>query len=125
MRSVTRTPDRTLSGRDTGGVTERRVTDIGTRATVAVAVALHPVGTGIPNVATGGLGGGFARLTPAGIRRAAGVTGVLMLASAASVRRGYRAGWATSLVLLPVTAVQGLVQSALGDDRDAATGGER
>lgn len=91
-------------GRDTGGVTERRATDIGTRATVAVVVALRSVGTGILNVATGGLGGEFARLIPAGVRRV---------------------GLATSLVLLPVTAVQGLVQSALGDDRDAATEGER
>lgn len=105
-------------GRDADGVTEREATDIGTRTTVAVVavVALLSVVTGILNVATGGLGGGFARLIPAGVRQAAGftgtLTGFLMLASAASLRRGYRVGWAASLVLLPVTAVQGLVQSS-------------
>jgi voltage-gated potassium channel len=97
---------------------ESRGAYLGTRATVTVvtAVAVLSVVTGIANIGTGGISGPFARLIPPSIRQVAGftgaLTGFLMLASAASLHRGYRVGWLSSLVLLPVTAAQGLLQSS-------------
>jgi voltage-gated potassium channel len=41
------------------------------------------------------------------------LTGFLMFASAAGLRRGLRAAWYSTLVLLPMTALQGLLQSNL------------
>ncbi|MEF8820186.1 MAG: NAD-binding protein [Haloferacaceae archaeon] len=91
---------------------------LGTHAavTVVTAVAVLSVVTGIANIGTGGISGPFARFVPAAVRQVAGftgaLTGFLMLASAASLHRGYRVGWFASLVLLPVTAAQGLLQSS-------------
>ena len=91
---------------------------LGTHAavTVVTAVAVLSVVTGIANIGTGGVSGPFARFVPAAVRQVAGftgaLTGFLMLASAASLHRGYRVGWFASLVLLPVTAAQGLLQSS-------------
>jgi len=99
-------------------VSDSRLARLGTRATVSVVtlVAVLSVVTGIANIGTGGIGGPFAGLVPGVIRQVAGftgaLTGFLMFASAASLSRGYRLGWYASLVLLPVTAVQGLIQSS-------------
>lgn len=99
-------------------VSSRERRRIGTHATVTVvaAVAVLSVVTGIANIGTGGLSGPLARFVPPAVRQVAGftgaLTGFLMLASAASLQRGYRLGWLISLVLLPVTAAQGLLQSS-------------
>ncbi len=96
-----------------------RVARLGARATVSVValVAVLSVVTGVANVGTGGIGGPFARLVPGAVRQVAGFTGTLtgfvLFASAASLARGYRLGWYVSLALLPVTAVQGLIQSSV------------
>ncbi len=100
------------------GVSATTSRRLGTRAavTVVTAVAVLSVVTGIANIGTGGISGPFARFVPAAVRQVAGftgaLTGFLMLASAASLHRGYRVGWLASLVLLPVTAAQGLLQSS-------------
>lgn len=50
------------------------------------------------------------------VRTAAGftgaITGFLMLLGVAGLRRGYRAAWFLTIVLLPITAAQGLIQSS-------------
>jgi voltage-gated potassium channel len=102
-----------------GAVSETRGAYLGTQATVTVVavVAALSVVTGIANIGTGGLSGPFVRFVPAAIRQVSGftgaLTGFLMLVSAASLRKGYRLGWTSSLVLLPVTAAQGLLQSSV------------
>jgi voltage-gated potassium channel len=107
-------------GADSGVVSsgEGRGAYLGTRATVTVVtvVAVLSIVTGVANIGTGGVSGPFAQLVPSAIRQITGftgaLTGFLMLASAASLQRGYRVGWLASLVLLPVTAAQGLLQSS-------------
>jgi voltage-gated potassium channel len=59
--------------------------------------------------------GPFARYIPPAVSQTAGftgsLTGFLMVMSAFGLRRGLRAAWYSTLVLLPVTAAQGLVQA--------------
>ncbi|WP_135821365.1 NAD-binding protein [Halostella litorea] len=92
---------------------------IGVRTTVwlVMAVAVLSVVTGIANITdTTVVFGPFADRIPPEIQRLAGftgaLTGFLMLASALGLRRGLRAAWYTTVVLLPVTAGQGLAQSS-------------
>ncbi|WP_121820467.1 NAD-binding protein [Halostella salina] len=91
----------------------------GVRATVwlVLAVAVLSVVTGIANITdTTVVFGPFADRIPPEIQRLAGftgaLTGFLMLASALGLRRGLRAAWYTTVVLLPVTAGQGFAQSS-------------
>ena len=91
----------------------------GARASVALVfvVAFLSIATGIVNIdpATAATGPLAAHL-PVSIVRTAGftgtLTGFLMLASAWELRRGFRAAWYATLVLLPLTAVQGLLQGS-------------
>ena len=59
--------------------------------------------------------GPFAQYIPPAVSQTAGftgsLTGFLMVMSAFGLRRGLRAAWYSTLVLLPVTAAQGLVQA--------------
>lgn len=59
--------------------------------------------------------GPFARSIPPAVSQTAGftgsLTGFLMVMSAFGLRRGLRVAWYSTLVLLPVTAAQGLVQA--------------
>ena len=92
------------------------------RVTGRVAVALTLAVAGL-SVVVGILGivdptasfGPVARLVPPAISQTAGftgaLTGFLMVMSAFGLRRGLRAAWYSTLVLLPVTAGQGLVQA--------------
>jgi len=92
------------------------------RVTGRVAVALTLVVAAL-SVATGILGivdpaanfGPVARYVPVPVSQTAGftgsLTGFLIAMSAFGLRRGLRAAWYSTLVLLPVTAVQGLVQA--------------
>ncbi|MFB6080527.1 MAG: NAD-binding protein [Haloferacaceae archaeon] len=89
---------------------------LGVRAAVVVtfAVGTLSIATGLANIGAAPLAGPLARFVPPFVRRTVGftgtLTGFLMLASAFMLRRGYRVGWLTTVVLLPVTAAQGLLQ---------------
>jgi len=92
------------------------------RVTGRVAVALT-LAVAALSVAVGILGivdptanfGPFATYIPPAISQTAGftgsLTGFLMVMSAFGLRRGLRVAWYSTLVLLPVTAAQGLVQA--------------
>jgi voltage-gated potassium channel len=80
-------------------------------------VAVLSVGTGIVNIGSTSVSGPLAPYVPDLLRQTVGftgaLTGFLMLASAAGLRRRLRAAWYSTLVLLPVTALQGLLQSSI------------
>jgi voltage-gated potassium channel len=80
-------------------------------------VATLSVITGIVNIGTVEVAGPLAPYIPQAVARTAGftgaMTGFLMLLSAYGLRRGYRIGWYTTVVLLPVAALQGLAQLSL------------
>ncbi|WP_408957288.1 NAD-binding protein [Natrinema sp. 74] len=88
-----------------------------TRATVILVllVALLSVATAILNIWTPDPGP-LHKHVPEAIQSAAAFTGALtgfaMVGSALALRRGLRAGWWATLLLLPVTAGQGLLQSS-------------
>jgi len=81
-------------------------------------VALLSVATGVANISTTTVSGPLQVFVdiPPELQRAAGftgtLTGFLMLTSAAGMRRRLRVAWFSTVVLLPVTALQGLVQSS-------------
>jgi voltage-gated potassium channel len=91
---------------------------IGGRAAVLLtfAVALASIVTGIVNIgAPPRPVGPIAAVVPAFVPTIAGFTGALtgfvLLASAFGLRRGLRSAWYATLILLPVTALQGALQS--------------
>jgi voltage-gated potassium channel len=92
---------------------------IGTRITVVLTfgVALLSVVTGIANIGSTTAPLAFVDVIPATVRQTAGftgtLTGFLMLGSALGLRRGLRSAWYSTVLLLPVTAVQGVVQSSI------------
>jgi len=79
-------------------------------------VAVLSFATGVINISMTNVAGPLSVYVPEAVQRAAGftgaLTGFLMLLSAAGMRRRLRAAWVATLVLLPVTALQGLVQSS-------------
>jgi voltage-gated potassium channel len=91
----------------------------GPRAAVTLVglVALVSVVTGIVNIGSTSVSGPIAVYIPPVVQRTVGftgaLTGFLMLASVAGLRRGLRAAWYSTVVLLPVTALQGLAQSSV------------
>jgi voltage-gated potassium channel len=80
-------------------------------------VALLSVVTGIVNIGSTATSGLLSAYVPQSIERAFGFTGALtgfiLLATTAGLRRGIRVAWVISVVLLPVTAFQGLVGSTV------------
>ncbi|GKZ13097.1 potassium channel protein [Haladaptatus sp. T7] len=81
-----------------------------------IGVALLSIATGLVTTATGPTGGGlFGGLIPRAVRQATSYTGTivgfLLLVAAVGLRRGLRAAWYASAILLPVTAIHGLLQS--------------
>ncbi|SEN09314.1 voltage-gated potassium channel [Halorientalis persicus] len=92
---------------------------LGTRVTVVLVtlVAILSFATGVINIGVTQVSGPLATLVPEDVERAAGftgaLTGFLMLWSMFGLRRGLRVAWYSTVVLLPVTAVQGLVQSSV------------
>jgi voltage-gated potassium channel len=90
-----------------------------TRVAVLLAwvAALLSVVTGIVNIGATGVSGPLAEQVPLWLARTAGFTGTftgfLMLVSAYGLRRGFRVAWYTTVVLLPITAIQGLVQTSV------------
>ncbi|MFC4436568.1 MULTISPECIES: NAD-binding protein [Natrialbaceae] len=89
-----------------------------TRAAVGLAllVALLSVATGIIHIDSDYVSGPLAIHVPEPVQDAAGftgaLTGFLMVGSALALRRGLRAGWWATLLLLPLTAGQGLLQAS-------------
>lgn len=81
-------------------------------------VGVLSIVTGIVNIAYGSVAviGPLQPYVPQLVRVAAGftgtITGFLMLLGAFALRRGFRVGWVVTIVLLPITALQGLVQSS-------------
>lgn len=73
--------------------------------------------TGIVSIGATAFDGPLAAYVPSTIARAAGftgtMTGILLLVSAYGLYRGYRAAWLSTVVLLPVTAAQGLIQTSV------------
>ncbi|MDF9745723.1 NAD-binding protein [Natrinema salsiterrestre] len=89
-----------------------------TRAAIALVllVALLSVATAVVNIGTNAVGGPLAEFVPDAVQSAAAFTGALtgfmMVGSALALRRGLRTGWWATLLLLPLTAAQGLLQSS-------------
>jgi voltage-gated potassium channel len=81
------------------------------------AVALLSVLTGVANIGEPGLSGPLAAFVPAWVQQTAGFTGVLtgflVLVGALGLRRGLRWAWRSAVVLFPLTAAQGLLQSSV------------
>ncbi len=81
------------------------------------AVAVLSVITGIVNIGATGVSGPLAEYVPSAAARIAGFTGTMtgfvMFTSAYGLRRRYRVGWLSTIILLPITAIQGLVQSSV------------
>ena len=90
-----------------------------TRAAVflTTVVAVLSIVTGIINIGSMEVSGPLAAYVPEIAARTAGftgtMTGFLMLVSVYGLRRGHRSAWYSTVVLLPVTGLQGLVQSSL------------
>jgi voltage-gated potassium channel len=93
---------------------------VGVRITVTLtfAVAVLSIATGVSNIGFTAASAQnlFGGQIPAWAQEAAGftgtLTGFLMLASALGMRRSLRVAWYSTVLLLPLTAVQGLVQSS-------------
>ncbi|MFB6353925.1 MAG: NAD-binding protein [Halobacteriales archaeon] len=88
----------------------------GLRLTVGLtmAVAVLSVATGVLRITQQSIAGPLATVIPPAVQETVGftgaLTGFLMMASALGLRRGLRAAWYSTVVLLPVTAVQGVLQ---------------
>ncbi|EFW94049.1 NAD-binding protein 2 (Kef-type transporter subunit) [Haladaptatus paucihalophilus DX253] len=94
----------------------RRFTSARVVVWLVIGVALLSIATGLVTTATGPTGGGlFGGLIPRAVRQATSYTGTivgfLLLVAAVGLRRGLRAAWYASAILLPVTAIHGLLQS--------------
>ena len=106
--------DRTQS--ESGGV---RPTLLRVRAAIALTgiVAVLSIVTGIVNISATGVSGPLAPFVPEVVARTAGftgaMTGFLMSLSVYGLYHGYRVAWHSSILLLPVTGVQGLAQSSV------------
>lgn len=111
-----------MTGRDTdGGSTAGRVRAdgwLGARLTVLLtaAVALLSVVTGVANIGATTAPLAFGDAIPAAVRQTAGftgtLTGFLLLGGALGLRRRLRSAWYATVLLLPVTTAQGVVQSS-------------
>src|SRR6056297_2644402 len=90
---------------------------LGARATILLPtfVAVLSFATGVANI-TAPVGGALGSVIPESFQLAAGFTGALtgftLLVSVAGLRRRLRAAWYLTVVLLPVSAFQGVVQSS-------------
>ncbi|WP_423743999.1 NAD-binding protein (plasmid) [Haladaptatus sp. SPP-AMP-3] len=94
----------------------RRFTSARVVVWLVIGVALLSIATGLVSTATGPTGGGlFGGLIPRAVRQATSYTGTivgfLLLVAAVGLRRGLRSAWYASAILLPVTAIHGLLQS--------------
>jgi voltage-gated potassium channel len=87
-----------------------------TAVLLATAVAVLSLATGIANISVRAAAGPLSPYVPSAIQQAAGftgtLTGFLMLTSVWGLRKRYRGAWYSTVGLLPITAVQGLVQAS-------------
>lgn len=83
---------------------------------LTLAVALLSVATGIVKIGSNEVSQFVAPFVPEMFQQIAGftgaLTGFLMLASALGMRRGLRAAWYSTVLLLPMTAIQGVMQAS-------------
>jgi len=81
------------------------------------AVAILSILAGLAQISGVGVDGPLAPYVPDVIRRTVGFTGTItgfsMLGSGFALKTGYRFGWYSTAVLLPLTAVQGLMQGSV------------
>ncbi len=79
-------------------------------------VAFLGIATGIAVIGTEAVVWPLRRVVPATVRRLAGFTGVvasfLLLVAAYGLQRGYRLAWVTTVVLLTVVALHGVLQAS-------------
>ena len=94
----------------------RRLLSMRAAVALALTVALLSVATAIVNIGTDTVYGPLAPYVPDAVQDAAGFTGALtgfvMFGSALALRRGLRVGWWATLLLLPLTIAQGLLQAS-------------
>ncbi|ELZ42533.1 TrkA-N domain protein [Halorubrum saccharovorum DSM 1137] len=89
------------------------------RASIALtfAVAILSILAGLAQIGGLGVDGPLAPYVPGVVRQTVGFTGTItgfaMLGSGFALRNGYRVGWYSTAVLLPLTAVQGLMQASV------------
>lgn len=83
---------------------------------LTIFVAILSVITGIANIGSQTLVGPLAQFIPSSIQKTAGftgtLTGFLILTSAIGLRKRLSIAWYSTVFLLPVTALQGLLQSS-------------
>ena len=98
---------------------ERRSGVLGGRAAILLTAAVGTLSilTGIANIGTGATVVPVIDIAPAWMSQAAGytgsMTGFVLLVGALGLRRQLRVAWLGTLVLFPITALQGIVQSSL------------
>jgi voltage-gated potassium channel len=89
------------------------------RASIALtfAVAILSILAGLAQIGGLGVDGPLAPIVPDVVRQTVGFTGTItgfaMLGSGFALRNGYRAGWHSTAILLPLTALQGLMQASV------------
>ena len=80
-------------------------------------VAILSILAGLAQISGVGVDGPLAPYVPEVIRRTVGFTGTItgfsMLGSGFALKNGYRIGWNSTAVLLPLTAAQGLMQGSV------------
>ncbi len=80
-------------------------------------VAVLSLATGVANISVAEATGPLGDFIPLWLQRTAGftgaLTGFLLLSSAWGLRRGYKLFWVSAVALVPVAAIQGLVQASL------------
>jgi len=80
-------------------------------------VAVLSLATGLANITVGATAGPFAGVVPELVQQTAGftgtLTGFLMLLGVWGLRQRLQAGWYLVVALLPLTALQGVVQASL------------
>jgi len=92
---------------------------LGVRAAILLSsgVAVLSLATGVANISVGVTTGPYADLVPAIVQETAGftgtLTGFLMLLSTWGLRRRLTIGWYATVLLLPITAIQGVIQATV------------
>lgn len=99
------------------GPTRRQILSTSAAVLLATATALLSLATGIANISVAQTTGPLTPFVPPAVQQAAGftgtLTGFLLLSSAYELREGYRIAWYATVALLPITALQGLVQASV------------
>lgn len=97
--------------------TRRQVLGVRAAVLLATAAAVLSLATGIANITVQQTTGPLSSYIPPAVQQAAGftgtLTGFLLFVSAYELRQGYRIGWYATVALLPITALQGLVQGSV------------